>query len=344
MNHVFVSYKREDELRVGRIARALEAEGLEIWWDRGLPGGESWHSNIESNLESAGCVVVVWSAGSAGSEGGYVREEARHGLGRNILVPVLIDPLERLPLGFGEIQALDLVRWRGDRRDAFFQDLVATIRAKLANAPLPAPRGPTRRIARRLMWGSASGTALLFAVLLMFNSFGVATQICTLPGPQPALSDGCGNLGLGARPSRTERLAWESRAPGNCAALRDHIARFPDGAMRSAAADLLTARKTTMLETWEPATRRLALFEPAAGSPAKDEPAAQALALERGHRTAERLCRDFGAGGLYRYVGASAIAESWSCHALAAGTSCTFEGNAECRLEERRQAEQEICR
>src|SRR3954469_17397423 len=99
MSHVFVSYKREDEVRAGRLARALEAEGLTVWWDRGLPGGESWHRNIEEKLTTAGCVVVVWSSHSAGAEGGYVREEARRGLARNILVPVLIDKLEHLPLG-----------------------------------------------------------------------------------------------------------------------------------------------------------------------------------------------------------------------------------------------------
>ena len=38
MNEVFVSYKREDEARVGRLVQALEGTGLSIWWDRGLAG------------------------------------------------------------------------------------------------------------------------------------------------------------------------------------------------------------------------------------------------------------------------------------------------------------------
>src|SRR6185295_2124036 len=98
------------------------------------------HSNIEAKLRDAGCVVVVWSLNSTSTAGGFVREEARRGLNRNILVPVLIDAVSDLPLGFGEIQAVDLTRWRGDRGDAHFQDLVATVRAKLANQPMPAPR------------------------------------------------------------------------------------------------------------------------------------------------------------------------------------------------------------
>ena len=44
MNEIFVSYKREDEPRVGRLVRALEDAGFSVWWDRGLGGGESWRA------------------------------------------------------------------------------------------------------------------------------------------------------------------------------------------------------------------------------------------------------------------------------------------------------------
>jgi hypothetical protein len=343
MKHVFISYKREDELRVARIARALEAEGLNVWWDRGLPGGESWHANIEAKLQDAGCVVVVWSKASASADGGYVREEARRGLSLNRLVPVLIDRIEQLPLGFGEIQAIELIRWRGERRDPYFQDLVATIRAKLANAPPPRPRGPARRLARRLVWGSLSGTALISALAIAFNTFGLASQVCTLPGPQPALSDGCGAMGLGKRPSRAERVAWESRVPHSCPALREHITRFPDGVYRSEAADLLVARKISVEETWQPSNRTLALFEPAAGSSERNESLAQARALERSQSDAERLCRGFGAGTLYRFISSSPVAERWSCSKNGSGTVCGFDGHAECELTERHELERENC-
>ena len=344
MSHVFVSYKREDELRVGRIARALEAAGLEVWWDRGLPGGESWHSNIEAKLEQAGCVLVVWSYGSAGQDGGYVREEARRGIARNVLVPVLIDRLPNLPLGFGEVQALDLIRWRGDQRDPFFEDLVVTIRAKLNHAPLPTPRGPTRRVMRRLMWGSSlSGLGVTAAALFACNSFGVASRLCTFPGPQPGLSESCGAIGLGGQPSHTERIAWESRARGSCAALREHIARFPEGAYRAEAADLLTGRKTSVRETWLPATKTLTLFEPGEGASSKNEAAARDAALARGQLSSDRLCRAFGAGTLYRFVASSPFAEHWACIKADSGTVCGFDGHAECKLDERQQSEQETC-
>jgi hypothetical protein len=343
VNQVFISYKREDELRVGRIARALEAAGLDVWWDRGLPAGESWHANIESKLQHAGCVVVVWSYASASPDGGYVREEARRGLGRNILVPVMIDRLSDLPLGFGEVQAIDLAHWRGDQRDPFFEDLVATIRAKLEGVAPVAPRGPTRRIARRLMWGSFSGAGLTAAAVFAFNGFGVASQVCTLPGPQPGLSDSCGLFGLGGRPSQSERLAWASRPQGSCAALREHIARFPEGAYRREAADLLTARRVTTVDTWRPATKSLVLFAAGVQAPARDEQAAKAATLERARPDSDRLCRAFGAGSLYQYVSATAVAEQWSCNRQGPGMVCSFDGHAECTLREKQQIEQESC-
>jgi hypothetical protein len=74
MATVFVSYKREDETRVGRIARGLEAAGFDVWWDRGLPNGESWHETIAAKLDAAGCVVLVWSLGSVSPQGNYVRD------------------------------------------------------------------------------------------------------------------------------------------------------------------------------------------------------------------------------------------------------------------------------
>jgi hypothetical protein len=342
MTHVFISYKREDETRVGRLARALEQAGIEVWWDRGLPGGESWHANIEEMLDTADCVIVVWSHGSLAAEGNYVRDEARRALTRGILVPVLIDRIKNIPLGFGETQAIDLCHWKGDPRDPFFQDLVATVQAKLKGQPIPKPAGPTARIARRLAYAGVPAASLVAIAAIGFNTFGMASKLCSLP-PQPSLSDLCGAVGLGGTPSRAERLAWAAKPPGSCPALREHIRRFPDGAYRGEAADLITARQVTYADTWTPATRDLAQFQAADGPAAASEAPAKARALERAKSEAERLCRGFGAGTLYRFVSGAARAESWHCARSGAGIVCGFDGQAECGLLERRQVERESC-
>ena len=53
---VFLSYKAEDRARLVPLVRALEAEGLTVWWDVHIGAGANWHEEIEGNLEAARCV------------------------------------------------------------------------------------------------------------------------------------------------------------------------------------------------------------------------------------------------------------------------------------------------
>jgi hypothetical protein len=343
MSHVFLSYKREDETRVARIAGGLAKAGIEVWWDKALPNAESYQTSIETNLDAAGCVVVVWSAGSMAPEGSYVRDEARRGLARGVLVPVLIDKVGTIPLGFGELQAIDLTRWKGDPHDPFFQDLVASVRAKLDGKPAPRPRGPAARVTRRLIAGGVGSAALGLVSALAMNAFNMTAQICTVPAGQPGLSDACGAIGLGRRPSRAERVAWAARPVGSCEALKAHINRFPQGAYRDEAVALLAARAKAYRDSWTPATRQLVLYSPADGPAAPNATAARTLAIARATSDAARLCRGFGAGSLFRFVSATVTPETWACSSLGAGSVCGFDGHANCNVEERHVVEQDRC-
>lgn len=342
MTHSYIAYKREDELRVGRIVAALEQHGLDIWWDRELPGGEAWRANLTERLDTAGCVVVIWSRASAGEgrQGHFVREEAQRGLDRDILVAVTIDDV-RPPLGFGEIQAIDLRHWKGKANDGFLLDLVEAIRAKLEGRPAPPPIGPRIRVRRLLQRTALSGIGAATLMTFAFNAFGVASHLCAMPGPQPGLSDGCGAIGLGGRPNREERLAWSSLKPGSCEALREHIRRFPGGAYRAQAADLLQARKLATGESWTPAKRELPLFSSPPGLSAS-QAEARAAALRQAETDAERLCRGFATGTLFRFKAARAIARTVSCSG-GGGASCSFDGIAQCDLEVRGQTQSETC-
>jgi hypothetical protein len=342
VSDVFISYKREDEIRVGRLARALEKAGFAIWWDRGLPGGESWRVNITEALDSARCVVVVWSRGSVGPDGAFVRDEANRAMARGLLVPVMIDRVPP-PLGFGELQALDLTRWGGAQGDPFFQDLVGVIRAKLENAPPPKPKGPSARVARRLLYGASSSAGVAAVAAFAFNTFGVAANVCTVPGLQPGLSDFCGACRLGERPTQAERLAWAAKPPGSCQALRDHIARFPEGAYRREAADLLTARRVTTEDVWAQNVRTLTLYQPQSAQGAGDEAAARAKALAAAQVQADNLCRGFAATTAYRFRVATPQASAWTCERAAGGVVCGFEGMAACQLDEKTTVEREAC-
>jgi hypothetical protein len=342
MNTVFVSYKRDDELRVTRLVRGLESAGFAVWWDRGLAAGESWRAQLSAALDAASCVIVVWSRTSVGPSGDFVRDEAARAKRRNVLVPVLIDRVEP-PLGFGEIQAIDLTRWRGRARDPFFQDLVEAVRATLADRPIPPAKGPVRALVRRMTYGAVMSGVLSAAMLFSLDVFAVQGRLCRAEWPQPSLSDVCGALALGDRPTRVERLSWEARERGNCEAIRLHLARFPDGAFRERAGLLLDAREVKSAEVWTPGVRRLTLVEPRDDVASADEVTARASAIKRAQSSAEALCRGFAATTLFRVTSSTAVPQRWTCSPVDGGTTCGFEGEAVCELHERRVETVETC-
>jgi TolB-like protein/Flp pilus assembly protein TadD len=147
MADIFISYKAEDRARVAPLVEALVAEGLSVWWDVHIEGGAAWRESIERELEAAACVIVVWSLGSVGAQGHFVQDEAARGQRRGVCLPVVIDAVEP-PLGFGQQQALNLVGWRGSRRDRRFADVLAAARAVVARGPRPTPLAPAPRTRR----------------------------------------------------------------------------------------------------------------------------------------------------------------------------------------------------
>src|SRR5947208_3935002 len=149
MSDVFVSYKAEDRPRVRPLVEALEAEGLAVWWDERVGGGEAWRESIEQQLDGAACVIVVWSKRSTAPEGRFVRDEATRAERRRTYLPVRIDKVEP-PLGFGEMQALNLSGWKGDRSDARYHALSGCIHSMLGRkAPTIGRAAPKGLVSRR---------------------------------------------------------------------------------------------------------------------------------------------------------------------------------------------------
>jgi hypothetical protein len=257
---------------------------------------------------------------------------------------VLLEPGVRPPLGFGEIQSIDLAHWRGNARDPFFLDLVAAVRAKLEGRATPPARGPMARLVRRLTIGGMASalTAGLFAFAMNFMS--VQDHACTVPLGQPFLSDACGALGLGNRPTHRERVAFEALPPGDCAALSAYRGAYEDSPMRARVDSRLADRRVNAEEQWVPFSRQHpVMFAPADGAPAPSEAAARAAALERARPQAERLCRNFTASSLFRFKGAAPVAQAWSCARQAGGFVCGFEGIAQCEIEEKQIVEHVSC-
>jgi hypothetical protein len=77
-------------------------------------------------------VLVLWSEESVGSE--WVIEEADHGKINRMLVPARIDDV-RPPIGFGQIQAANLINWTGDIGNPEFERLLHAIESILGPSP-----------------------------------------------------------------------------------------------------------------------------------------------------------------------------------------------------------------
>lgn len=184
MADVFVSYKAEDRPRVRPLVHCLQADGYSVWWDEHIGTGDAWRETIESELNRARCIIVVWSKRSVGSEGAFVREEAARAQHRGVYLPVLIDSVAP-PLGFGEKQATSLKSWKGNCADPRYQTLLSSVRRFAADGTSASP-GTGHLVSRRSVIAGGS-IALVAAVgvgawkLLLPSGAPTSKSIAVLP-------------------------------------------------------------------------------------------------------------------------------------------------------------------
>jgi hypothetical protein len=211
--------------------------------------------------------------------------------------------------------------------------------APLLERALPRAAFTTTHIVAALVLVACVATALAFA----FNLHGLQQRACAGVPPQPQMSDACGALGLGGAPARAERVAWQQRAPGDCAALRAHVQSHPQGAFKAEAEKLLARKREMQQPAWVPVTRHMTLFVHHGDATHADEQAARAEALVRARQAAERLCGGFAASTPFRLVGAEAASPRYDCNTSKAGTGCGLEGEAVCRVEAWTMQTREVC-
>lgn len=177
------------------LVEALEAEGFSVWWDQHISGGANWREEIEAHLDAAKVVIVVWSKRSIGPEGRFVRDEAGAAQESGHYLPITVDNV-RPPLGFREVQAIDLSNWWGKRSDPRFQTLCDTVRSRLEGGTIAAQasavRGPL--VSRRAAIAGGAGVAVLSAAgggyLLLGGSPAEARRIAVLPFSNLSTSSG----------------------------------------------------------------------------------------------------------------------------------------------------------
>lgn len=198
---LFVSYSRTDLPRARPVIDLLEAAGFDVWWDGRLEGGENYLQTTETALETAACVVVLWSATSVASH--WVRDEAQRGRERGCLVPLTIDGT-MAPLGFRQFQLLDISGWNGSAASTDAQRILVAVRARLAGdgpapvaptpaaaAPLPQPKPTGPALSRRTLVIGGAGVAGAAGLLgaWQFGLFGSAANATTSMVVLPFIND-----------------------------------------------------------------------------------------------------------------------------------------------------------
>jgi len=175
MSDIFISYASEDRPWVEPFAKALEQRGWAVWWDRHIPTGQTYDEVIWNALQSAKCVVVVWSAHSIMSE--WVKEEASEAKKKNILLPVRIDEA-RPPFGFSRRQTQSLVGWQDGSPHPGFEQLVKDAIRLLGGRLVEEPQR-TRPWWERIppLWLVSLPAALAAAVVIGLMLWPISAQV-----------------------------------------------------------------------------------------------------------------------------------------------------------------------
>jgi hypothetical protein len=104
------------------------------------------------------------------------------------------------------------------------------------------PRYGVARLRRSLRRVTLIGLAAM-VLGLAFNLWSAQDRACSMSFAQPFASDICGSLGIGRKPSRAERLAWENLPPGDCEALEEFTREYGKGANGTLATQRLLLRR-----------------------------------------------------------------------------------------------------
>ena len=183
---VFLSYASQDAVAVERIAAALRAAGVEVWFDRNeLVGGDAWDAKIRGQIAACALFVPIVSTNTNARGEGYFRLEWKLAVDRShlmahdqpFLLPVVIDDTAdaaaRVPPEFRAVQWTRLPG--GETPEKFCARvrglLAGTSEPRAADRPERMPNVPPGRRGRSLSRAGmvAVGLALIAGLLAIWR-------------------------------------------------------------------------------------------------------------------------------------------------------------------------------
>src|SRR5438105_9857764 len=148
----FLSYASQDVEAAKRIADALRAAGVEVWFDQSeLRGGDAWDAMIRKRIKECALFVPLITPTTNARAEGYFRLEWKLAVDRShlmaddalFLFPVVIDELSdaaaRVPDRFREVQWTRL--GARDTPESLAGSVAKLLASEDAQAPRPRP-GP----------------------------------------------------------------------------------------------------------------------------------------------------------------------------------------------------------
>ncbi|HUE13895.1 MAG TPA: TIR domain-containing protein, partial [Planctomycetaceae bacterium] len=189
---VFLSYASQDSEPARRIADALRAFGIEVWFDRSdLRGGDAWDQKIRKQIKDCALFIPVISAHTQERSEGYFRLEWRLAVertylmvaGSSFLVPVVVDDTPEEP-GMVPDEFLSVQWTRLDQGvptpqfvDHVKQLVGAPKRAIAKAARLSGGATPSRKTGLPIwVWGALAAAALAGTAFLLVRPKTVGTS------------------------------------------------------------------------------------------------------------------------------------------------------------------------
>lgn len=175
---VFLSYATDDRGPALRIASALRAAGIDVWFDaEELRGGDVWDDLIRRQIQDCSFFVALLSPATQARAEGYFRREWKFALERSLdmaedrlfILPVTLSPIDavsaRVPHRFRELQWTHLPDGEGAEELA---KRLQSLHDRIAAGGYPQPAGstglPSRLRNRRWTAGRAASVAVVLGL------------------------------------------------------------------------------------------------------------------------------------------------------------------------------------